>query len=144
MQSLIQKSILSFIIIFAVLSQSLIYDSGLCFMRTVRQICTCNHNSVREIHSKDLAKSDCHDTKKTVHICSCKKPKNPNELSNLIKQIFFISFFNSSKISIQLRKYILPVSNHLVNLKGFGLTLIKPADPRSRLRSIICSFFCLH
>ena len=126
MRSVIQKSILSFIIIFAVLSQSLIYDSGLCFMRKVRQICTCNHNSKKEIHSKSSVKSDCHDIKKTVHVCSCKKTKNPNELSNLIKQTFFITTNTLSVLSIQLTHYIFPISNSISNHKGYQLTLIKP------------------
>lgn len=126
MQSIIQKSVLIFIVMFAILSQSLIYDSGLCFMRTYRQICTCNHNSKREIHSKIISKSDCHDAKKAVHICACKKSKNPNEISNLIKQTFFISSFNLTNFSIHLTKYIVPNPIYLVNLRGFGLILIKP------------------
>jgi len=126
MRGVIRKSILSFIIIFAILSQSLIYDSGLCYMRKVRQICTCNHNSKKEIHSKSSTKSDCHNLKKTVHICSCKKTKNPNELSNFIKQTFLINTNTLSVISIQLTNYIFPVSNSISNHKGYQLTLIKP------------------
>ncbi len=122
----IQKAVLSLIIIFAILSQSLIYDSGLCYMRKIRQVCICNHNSQKEIHSKPTSKTDCHEIKKTVHVCSCKKTKNPNELSNLLKQTFFLSTATVSNLSIQLTHYVFLTSNSTSNLQGYQLTLIKP------------------
>ncbi len=126
MQKVIKKSVFTCIIISAVLSQSLIYDSGLCFMRKVRQVCICNHNSKKEAHFKSYAKSDCHDINKAVHICSCKKTKNPNELSNLLKQTFTLPSYNFSNFTIQLTQHIFPISNLISNLKGYQLTLIKP------------------
>jgi hypothetical protein len=123
---LIQKALISSIIIFAVLSQSLVYDSGLCYMRTYRQVCTCNHNSQKEIHSKPTSKTDCHEVKKTVHVCSCKKTKNPNELSNLLKQTFFLTSNTLSSLSIHLTHYLFITSNSISNLQGYQLILIKP------------------
>jgi hypothetical protein len=125
MRNIFQTVVISFISISAILSQSLIYDSGLCYMRNIRQICTCNHNSKKEIHSENSKKTDCHDAKKTSHICSCKKNKNPNELSNLIKQTFFLSRIENT-LFIHLTKYILPTPNLISNLKGYRLILIKP------------------
>jgi hypothetical protein len=128
MKTLFAKVVISLLIVFAILSQSLIYDSGLCYMRKFRQICTCNHNSKKEVHSQ-VSKSDCHDSTKVTHICSCKKNKNPNELSNLIKQTFFLSEIQNT-LFIHLTKYILPTPNLISNLKGYRLILIKP--PRLR------------
>lgn len=124
MKTLFSKVIICSLAMFAILSQSLIYDSGLCYMRNYRQICKCNHNSKKEIHS-NLAKSDCHNAKQVTHICSCKKNKNPNELSNIIKQTFFLSRIQNT-LSIHLTSYILPTSNFISNLKGYRLILIKP------------------
>lgn len=124
MKTLFLKVVISAVIVFAILSQSLVYDSGLCYMRKFRQICTCNHNSKKEIHSR-VSKSDCHDAKKITHICSCKKNKNPNELSNLIKQTFLLSTIQNN-LFIYLTKYILPTPYLISNLKGYQLTLIKP------------------
>lgn len=130
MRFLIQKAVLSSIIIFAILSQSLIYDSGLCYMRKFRQVCTCNHNSQKEIHAKPSSKTDCHEIKKAVHVCSCKKTKNPNELSNLLKQTFFLTTNTLSDLSVQLTSYKFLISNSISNLQGYELLLIKP--PRMR------------
>lgn len=124
MKTLISKVIISFLVMFAILSQSLIYDSGLCYMRGVRQICKCNHNSKKEVHS-NISKSDCHNARKVIHICSCKKTKNPNEISNLIKQTLFLTG-NQNTIYICLIKYILSTPNLYSDLKGFRLILVKP------------------
>ncbi len=122
----VKKSILALIVIFAILSQSLVYDSGLCYIRKIRQICACNHSSKHEIHSNSDAKTDCHEIKKIKTVCSCKKTKNPNELSNLLKQIFFITANTLSSFSIQRTSYLLITSNSISNLQGYELTLIKP------------------
>lgn len=125
LRNLIFKALLTFILNFSILSQSLIYDSGFCYMRKFRQVCTCNHNSKKEIHSKVSGKSDCHDANKKTHICSCKKTKNPNEISNLIKQTFFIANLESN-FFIHLTKYTVSNSSPVVDLSGYKLTLIKP------------------
>lgn len=125
MRNIFQTFFVICISISAILSQSLVYDSGLCYMRKVRQVCNCNHNSKKEIHTNQKSKSDCHDAKKTIHVCACKKHKNPNELSNLIKQIFFIVSDNCS-LSIQFTKLFILFPNFLADLSGYQLTLIKP------------------
>ncbi len=118
------KLILGLMVSVSVLAQSLIYDSGLCYMRTYRQICTCNHNSKKEIH-RQTNKSDCHDKSKSVHICSCKKSKNPNELSNLLKQIFFL-WQGNQDLALEFIKFNYSTLLKDVILNGYGLTLIKP------------------
>jgi hypothetical protein len=122
----LEKAVISCIIIFSILSQSLIYDSGLCYMRKVRHVCTCNHNSKKEIHSTKISKTDCHDLEKIIHVCSCKTTKNPNELSNFIKQIFIFTELNLSSIDFKLVKYAFLISLNFPILEGFHLTLIKP------------------
>ena len=119
--------LVNFFLVSAILSQSIIYDSGLCYMRQVRQICSCNHNSQKEIHTKakTLSKSDCHDHKKTIHVCACKKHKNPNELSNLLKQTLFLTS-NQALLSIHFTSYYFSLSNQIADLAGYHLTLIKP------------------
>lgn len=119
--------LVNFFLVSAILSQSIIYDTGLCYLRRIRQICSCNHNSQKEIHSKakTLSKSDCHDHKKIIHVCSCKKHKNPNELSNLLKQTFFLAT-NHTFLSIQYTSFYFDLSNQKANLAGYHLTLIKP------------------
>ena len=114
-------------LILAIFSQSIVYDSGLSYMRKIRQVCICNHHSKIEIHRnvKSLSKSDCHDYKKTIHVCSCKKHKNPNELSNLLKQTFFLAS-NQAFLSIQFTSYFFSLSNHIADFEGYHLTLIKP------------------
>lgn len=122
--SVLLKIFFSLTLSLTVFAQSVIYDSGLCYMRKFRQVCICNHNSKREIH-KQTNKSDCHDPHKTIHVCKCKKQKNPNELSNLLKQTFIFWNFTNF-VSIRLTKFIPDFSTHKINLTGFEITLIKP------------------
>lgn len=111
-----------------VLAQSIIYDSGLCYMRKYREICKCNHNSRKEIHKPTSRTSDCLDNTKAVHICACKKTKNPNEISNLIKQTF-LNIQEKNFLYIHFIKYLPSLSYQIFYLDGYKLTLIKP--PRS-------------
>ncbi|MCB1176600.1 MAG: hypothetical protein KDK36_03370 [Leptospiraceae bacterium] len=139
--------ILNLILIFSVLVNSIILESANLGLTSLKSsiICTCNHNSKKEIHSKknksvllksDLEKiglglkskklfPDCHSANSgEKHICSCKKTNS--NLKNFLFQKQ-ISLFNSIFIAKLHFIKLFNISEIITKLSPYNhFKLIKP------------------
>ncbi len=124
MKSIFLKCIFSLLSATTIFSQSIFFDSGYSSLIEVRQICKCNHNSTKEIHSKAI-KSNCHEKLEIRHSCKCKKTPHPNEITNQIKQIQILPTQFSFSIYFNFL-YSINNLNIFTNLKGFTISILRP------------------